>query len=167
MQIDVDITDDRWSSVGLERIALTATEAVLERLDIEADEVELSVLGCNDERILELNHEFREKDKATNVLSWPAEERGAEIAGELPEPPEEDVFGSVELGDIAISYDTCEREAREAGKEIYNHTMHLMVHGVLHLLGFDHIREADATLMEGLETEILCKMGIADPYSEY
>ena len=166
MDIDIDITDDRWETLGLPAIAERAAIAVLARLDIDPDECELSILGCGDDKIKELNADFREKDKATNVLSWPADERGAEVEGELPEPPEEDVFGAIELGDIAISYDTCAREAEEAGKSLEHHATHLMVHGVLHLLGFDHIREGDASLMEGLETEILGKMGIADPYSE-
>lgn len=166
MQIDIDITDTRWTDLGLETICERAALAVLERLDIDADDCELSVLGCDDVRIQELNADFREKDKATNVLSWPADERGAEIAGDLPEPPEPDMFDTIELGDIAISYDTCAREAAEVGKSLHDHAMHLVIHGVLHLLGFDHIREADAILMEGIETELLGKMGIANPYSD-
>ncbi|WP_194097993.1 rRNA maturation RNase YbeY [Marivivens aquimaris] len=165
MQIDIEITDDRWVDLGLEDITETAAHAVLERLGIDAEECELSVLGCDDARIRELNADFREKDKATNVLSWPADERGAEDDGDMPEAPEADVFGTIELGDIAISYETCEREATEAGKPLRDHAMHLMIHGILHLLGFDHIRDGDAALMEGIETEILGKMGMADPYS--
>ena len=165
MQIDIEITDDRWVDLGLEDITETAAHAVLERLGIDAEECELSVLGCDDARIRELNADFREKDKATNVLSWPVDERGAEDDGDMPEEPEADVFGTIELGDIAISYETCEREATDAGKPLRDHAMHLMIHGVLHLLGFDHIRDGDAALMEGIETEILGKMGMADPYS--
>ncbi len=166
MQIDIDITDDRWTVLGLEDIVQRAAEAVLDRLEIDPEDCELSVLGCDDARIRDLNSEFRDRDGATNVLSWPAEERGAEQAGDRPEPPEPDMFGTIELGDIAISYDTCAREARSAGKPLADHATHLMVHGVLHLLGFDHVRDPDATLMEGLEAEILGKMGIANPYSE-
>ena len=73
-------------------------------------------------------------------------------------------MGGVELGDIAISYDTCASEAAAAGKAMQDHVMHLMIHGALHLLGFDHVRDQDATLMEALEVEILEKMGIDDPY---
>jgi probable rRNA maturation factor len=69
-----------------------------------------------------------------------------------------------ELGDIAISFDTCEREALAEGKSVADHVCHLTVHGVLHLLGYDHIRDKDATLMEGLEREILETLGITDPY---
>ena len=70
-----------------------------------------------------------------------------------------------ELGDIAISYDTCAREAADAGIPFDHHVTHLIVHGTLHLLGFDHVRDADGTLMEGFESEILGKLDIPDPYS--
>jgi probable rRNA maturation factor len=69
-----------------------------------------------------------------------------------------------ELGDIAISWQTCEREARAAGRAMEDHVLHLLVHAMLHLLGYDHIHEEDAALMEGLEVEILAMMGVADPY---
>ncbi|MFT5744462.1 MAG: putative rRNA maturation factor [Paracoccaceae bacterium] len=69
-----------------------------------------------------------------------------------------------ELGDIAIAFDTCKREAADAGRTMADHCSHLIVHGTLHLLGYDHERDADATLMEGLEIQILGKLGIADPY---
>lgn len=166
MQIDIEIEDGRWADVGLTDIGEKAASAVLSHLGIEPDDCELSVLGCDDARIQVLNADFREKDKATNVLSWPAEERGAEVDGDMPQPPEPDVFGTIELGDVAISYDTCQAEAIQAGRALADHTMHLMVHGILHLLGFDHIRDKDATLMESIETDILGKMGIADPYSD-
>ena len=71
-----------------------------------------------------------------------------------------------ELGDIAIAYQTCEAEAQAAGKPMTEHVTHLIVHATLHLLGFDHERDEDATLMEGLETQILGKMGLDDPYRE-
>ncbi len=164
--LDLNIEDARWEALGLEALAEKAAGAVLLCLGVDDDEVELSVLGCNDARIADLNAEFRGKPTPTNVLSWPAEERGAEIEGEMPEPPEADAFGAIELGDIAIAYETCAREAEAAGKTLEAHATHLLVHGILHLLGFDHERDRDATLMEGLETEILGKMGIEDPYCQ-
>ena len=82
----------------------------------------------------------------------------------MPEPPEPGF--EAELGDIAIAYETCAREAAEAGKAMRDHTLHLLVHGTLHLFGFDHERDRDATLMEGLETEILGKLGVRDPYRD-
>jgi probable rRNA maturation factor len=139
----------------------------LAHLEIEAADFEIAVLACDDARITELNADFRDKPTATNVLSWPSEERGAQEDGGVPERPEVSFVGMPEeLGDIAISYDTCLREAEAAGKPVADHVTHLMVHGVLHLLGYDHIRDLDATLMEGIESVILGKMGLPDPYRE-
>ena len=166
MILDINIEDARWEATDLEGLASKAAAAVLLRLGIDDDEAELSVLGCSDERIADLNAEFRGRPSPTNVLSWPAEERAAEIDGEMPDAPEAGAFGAIELGDIAIAYETCAREAEAAGKTLEAHATHLLVHGVLHLLGFDHERDRDATLMEGLETEILGKMGIEDPYCQ-
>jgi len=161
MSVDVVIEDTRWQDAGLEAIADQAMGAVLAHLGLSDGDWELCVMGCDDTRITELNAEFREKPTATNVLSWPSEERGAEQAGQTPEPPQ---GPDPELGDIAISYDTCLREALEAEKPFADHVTHLVIHGILHLLGYDHIRDEDATLMERIEVEILGKLGISDPY---
>lgn len=162
MSVDVIIEDDRWTE--LEALAAVATDAALIRLGLEPSVFEISVLGCDDTRIAALNGDFREKPQPTNVLSWPSEERGAAVGGEMPMLPQ--VGPDNELGDIAISYDTCAAEAAAAGKPLRDHTLHLLVHGTLHLLGFDHIRDADADLMEGLEVEILGKLGLPDPYRD-
>lgn len=164
MLTDTIIEDDRWQGLGFEALAERAAIAVCVHLGLDPESWEIAVLACDDARIAELNADFRDKPTATNVLSWPSEERGAEEAGTSPALPEPGF--DPELGDIAIAYETCAREAEEAGKPMADHVMHLMVHGVLHLLGYDHIRDKDATLMEGLETTILGKMGIADPYRE-
>ncbi|PTV97740.1 putative rRNA maturation factor [Rhodobacter aestuarii] len=164
MQIEVDIEDPRWESLDLAARSEVAARAVLADLGVAPEGVTLSVLGCDDARIAELNEEFRGKPTPTNVLSWPAEERGAEAPGGVPERPVADVFGEIELGDIAIAYETCAREAQEAGKSVHDHVTHLMVHGVLHLLGYDHIRDADAQLMESCEVRILAALGISNPY---
>ena len=116
-------------------------------------------MGCDDARIAELNAEFREKQTATNVLSWPAQELAP------PQAPTPDPFeDETELGDIALAYETCHREAEEAQLTPQAHITHLIVHGTLHLLGYDHIEDTDAELMEGLEVEILAKLGIPNPY---
>lgn len=163
---DTIIEDDRWEEAGLEDLAETAARAALVHLGLDPEGFEIAVLACDDARIAELNAEFREKPTPTNVLSWPSEERGAEVEGQAPELPEaEDGPFATELGDLAIAFETCAREAQEAGKTMADHVTHLIVHGTLHLLGYDHLRDGDATLMENLETEILGKMGIADPYS--
>jgi probable rRNA maturation factor len=83
-------------------------------------------------------------------------------APDLPEPGEADDPES--LGDIAIAWETCAREAEAQGKPMANHVTHLLVHGVLHLLGYDHVEDEDALLMEGLEVRILASLGVSDPY---
>ena len=163
MNLEVTIEDSRWQR--LEPLATRAIQAVLDHRDLDSDLCEISLLGCDDARIAELNAEFREKPVPTNVLSWPAEDLAAEIEGQPPAEPSADFTGEIALGDIAISFDTCEREATEAGKRMDDHVTHLIIHGMLHLLGYDHIRDPDATLMEGVEVEILGKLGIDDPYS--
>lgn len=162
MTVDSLVEDKRWA--GIDALAQTATDAVLDRLGLEPSVFEISVLACNDTRIADLNADFRGKPAPTNVLSWPSDERGAAIDGEMPVLPRPGPDN--ELGDIAIAFETCAKEAEAAGKTMQDHAVHLLVHGTLHLLGFDHERDRDATLMEGLETEILGKMGLSDPYRD-
>lgn len=166
MILDIRIEDARWQSLDLAHLAEEAGKAIQSYLEIE-DELEVSVLGCDDARIAALNGEFREKRKATNVLSWPAEDLSPEAEGARPERPRPDPHfpeDPIALGDVAIAYETCAREAREQGKPLTSHVTHLLVHGMLHLLGYDHIRDLDATLMEATEVDILGKLGVADPY---
>lgn len=162
MTPDIVIEDDRWQ--GLESLATRALMAVARHMDLP-DEAELCLMACDDARIAELNGTFRDKDRATNVLSWPSEERAPDTPGARPAAPAPDMMGDLELGDIAIAYETCAREAREQGKPFEDHVTHLIVHGTLHLLGYDHETEADADLMERIEVEILGKLEIPDPYT--
>jgi probable rRNA maturation factor len=162
--VDVVVEDARWAAVDIDALADRATDAVLDRLGLEPSVFEIAVLACDDARIAALNADFRGKPTATNVLSWPSDERGPAVAGEMPLPPDPTL--DIELGDIAIAFDTCAQEAEAAGKPLVDHCLHLLVHGTLHLLGFDHERDLDATLMEGLEVEILGKMGIDNPYRD-
>ncbi|WP_281967446.1 rRNA maturation RNase YbeY [Roseovarius nanhaiticus] len=162
MVMDVMIEDRRWRALELEALAEASARATLRHLDLDPKAFEISLLACNDARIAALNEDFRGKPQPTNVLSWPSEERGAGKAGQAPALPSEG--GDPELGDIAIAYETCAREAEAGGKSLADHASHLIVHAVLHLLGYDHIRDEDATLMEACEVAILGKLGIADPY---
>lgn len=162
--LDITIEDPSWTALDFEVLALTAVQATLKHIDLDPDLSEVSILACDDTRIATLNAEFREKATPTNVLSWPSEERAATSPGGQPAVPEPGPDGLLELGDIAISYDTCTREAIAADKPIADHTTHLVIHATLHLLGFDHETEPDAALMEGLEVEILGKLGLDDPY---
>ncbi len=161
MGIDVVIEDERWSAVGLEALAEQAYEATLARVSLEPEAWEAVLLGANDARIAALNRDFRGKPQPTNVLSWPSEERGAEEAGQEPLPP----GGDTELGDIALAFETCQIEAKEQEKPIEQHILHLIVHGLLHLLGYDHVRERDGDLMESHEIAILGALGVPNPYA--
>lgn len=157
--VDLIIDDARWEALELEALADRACGAALAHLGVAG--AAISLLACDDTRIAGLNADFRGKPQPTNVLSWPSEERGAEEPGGTPRAPSD-----LELGDIAIAWETCAREADAAGKAISDHVSHLLVHATLHLLGYDHIDDKDAALMEGLEVEILGKLGITDPYGE-
>ncbi|MGB3554019.1 MAG: rRNA maturation RNase YbeY [Jannaschia sp.] len=156
--IDVVAEDDRWTD--LERLAARAIPAALDGAGVGRDR-EVAVLGCDDARIAVLNAEFRGKAVPTNVLSWPSGDRAAAEPGGDPVPPE-----GPELGDIAIAWETCAREAAEQGKAFDAHVTHLLVHGVLHLLGYDHETDADAMRMESLEIRIVTGLGLPDPYGD-
>lgn len=163
--VDTVIEDPRWQGFGLADRADVAATATLAALSLPSTGFSLCVMGCDDARIAELNGEFRAKGQPTNVLSWPSEERGSEFAGEAPEPPEPGTADDpTALGDIALAWDTCAREALEQGKTMQDHVTHLIVHGLLHLLGYDHEDDDDAELMESTETRILGQLGVADPY---
>lgn len=165
MPVEITLEDARWGAMDLAALADRAIAAALEHLDLDPEDCEIALLGCDDARIAELNAEFRGKAAPTNVLSWPAQDLSAEVPGTAPAEPEADFTGETVLGDIAIAWDTCAREAEAAGKPMADHVAHLIVHGLLHLLGYDHVRDPDATLMEGIEVGILGRLGMDDPYN--
>jgi probable rRNA maturation factor len=139
-------------------LAQRAAEAATAVAGRDAEALEVSVMLTDDAQIRELNKTWRGKDKATNVLSFPA-----------PTPPGIALPGDAgprHLGDIALAYETLVREAEDESKAFTHHFAHLIVHGVLHLLGYDHEAEAEAELMEGLEVKALSTLGIADPYRD-
>lgn len=162
--LDIVIEDDRWAVFGLEPVAQAAVAAAFAELGLAETGFTLCLMACDDARIQELNGSFRGKAAPTNVLSWPSEERGAP-EGQVPDLPEPgDAEDPLHLGDIAIAYDTCAAEAAAAGKPVAEHVTHLVVHGLLHLLGYDHVNDADAELMEACEVRILARLGHSDPY---
>ena len=114
---------------------------------------EVSLVFTDDASIREINAEWRQQDKPTNVLSFPA---FPVTPGEKPGPM---------LGDIVIARETVEREAVDLGKSFEEHLTHLLVHGFLHLLGYDHMETEEAEEMEALETRILASLGLSDPYA--
>lgn len=161
MNVDLTVETDLWDEPALQVLADQFCTATLTHLKLDPEAWEISLLACDDARIAVLNGDFRDKPRPTNVLSWPSRERGAAEDGALPAPPR---GPDPELGDIAIAHETCAREADEQGKPFDAHVAHLLVHATLHLLGFDHIRPADALLMERIEVEILASLGLPDPY---
>ena len=167
LDMDLLVEEARWDSLGLAALAHGALQATFAHMSLPVADIEISVLACDDARIAVLNGQFREKPQPTNVLSWPAEDLGVLKDGDVPRLPQAGPDGCLALGDIALAYETCEREASDAGKPMADHVTHLIVHGALHLLGFDHTRDADALLMQKTEREILGKLGLDDPYKDY
>lgn len=163
--LDIVIEAPVWDEDAITPLAVRAVQATLRHMAQDPDACEITLLACDDVRIAELNAEFRDKPTPTNVLSWPAQPLAASEVGKAPPAPQTGFDGMIELGDIALSYDTCMREAAESAKAPDDHLTHLIVHGVLHLLGYDHETDADAALMEGLEVEILGNLGLDDPYN--
>jgi probable rRNA maturation factor len=163
--VETVIEDKRWEAIGLAALAERGATAALKGVGLATAGFSVSVMGCDDARIAALNADFRGKPIPTNVLSWPSEERASEAAGEPPDLPEPGSADDPEsLGDIAIAWETCVREAGEQGKSVTDHVTHLLVHAVLHLLGYDHVEDDDAVLMEALEVRILASLGVSDPY---
>ena len=163
--VECVIEEERWAAFGLEPLVLRAVQASLAALGLPETGFTLAVMGCDDARIATLNAEFRGKETPTNVLSWPAWDLAADQDGGLPSPPEQGTADDPEsLGDIALAYETCAREAAAAAKPMADHVTHLVVHGLLHCLGYDHIRDGDAAVMEGTEVRILATLGLCDPY---
>ncbi len=149
--LHIVIEHNGWKSIrGLKALAEKAVEVAT---PIAQRKKEITLLFADDATLKTLNYDWRGKNKPTNVLSFPANPDLKLPHGE-PKP----------LGDIALGYETLVREADEAGKTLKAHTTHLIVHGVLHLLGYDHMNDADAAKMEAREILILKKLGIADPY---
>lgn len=163
--VDCVIEDARWDVLGLDALATHAATATLTALKLDLGTYSICVMGCDDIRIATLNAEFRGKPTPTNVLSWAADDLAPEADGDEPYIPGEGNPQDPEsLGDIALAYETCVREAAEAEKPLTDHVTHLVIHGLLHCLGYDHVRDGDAARMEGLEVQILASLGLPDPY---
>lgn len=145
--IDVEIEVADWTAAlpDAEALVVTAAQAALAQDGADGEGVVL--LLTDDATVRDLNARFRGKDAATNVLSFPA-----------PPNPQH------HLGDVALAYGTCANEAVEQGKPLAHHLQHLVAHGVLHLLGYDHMSDDEAEAMEGLERVVLTGIGVPDPY---
>jgi len=162
--VESDVSGEWDSSGGWPALAERAVLAAVEASDfpgaLESDlAIEISIKFTGDEEVHALNREWRGKDKPTNVLSFPMVE--PELVGQLLAAPQ----GELLLGDIVLARGVCAREAEEKGISVEDHAAHLVVHGTLHLLGYDHEQdEGEAEHMEAVERRALAGLGIADPY---
>jgi probable rRNA maturation factor len=153
--IDIEIEDDAWAEALPDAVILVRAAALaaldganMRPKDAAADAGLVAVLLTDDEAVAELNAEYRRKAGPTNVLSFPAAQNPEGF-----------------LGDLALAYGVCAREAEQQNKSLADHLQHLVAHGVLHLVGYDHMNEDEAAEMEGLERRILAGLGVADPYA--
>jgi probable rRNA maturation factor len=155
ISIDVTIGSPRWrrSLPDAERRARSAARAALRgaAAKLRGRRAELSLVLADDGTVRRLNRRWRGRDRATNVLSFPADPRRVRGAPLL-------------LGDVVLAFETMRREAAAQRKTLADHLAHLVTHGVLHLMGFDHEEDAEAKRMEDLERRILRRLGVADPY---
>ena len=148
--------DARAAEAAAAALALTPFAALAEAAPL----VEIAVRLTDDIEVQALNRDFRGKDKPTNVLSFP------QVQDDLLESLANSDDGEILLGDIVLARETCMREAEEKGVSIVDHATHLIIHGTLHLVGYDHMDDASATAMEALEVKALASLGIANPYAD-
>ncbi|MFC7537319.1 rRNA maturation RNase YbeY [Sphingomonas sp. GCM10030256] len=164
LEVAID-ADGEWdSSTGWEQLAEAAARAAIAESRFPAlaegeRPVEISVRLTGDEEVRQLNAEWRDKDKPTNVLSFPLVEP-EELTSSAQDGPE------LMLGDIVLARGVCVREAEDKAIPLADHAAHLLVHGTLHLLGYDHGDDADAGDMEAREVRALARLGIRNPYEE-
>ena len=155
VRYDVAINADGWQSEhSLRMLVDRVLEATLHGLEFDDVDSELSLVFTDDANIRTINAKWRHIDKATNVLSFPA---FPIQPGQRPGPI---------LGDIVIARETVQRESQEENKSFDDHLSHLIVHGLLHLTGYDHQNDEEAEQMESLERKILASLGISDPYND-
>ncbi len=157
--VDLVAEDPQWTALGDHDAAAAIAEvtgAITANLELPAPRTTATIALGSDAEVRELNKAWRGKDKPTNVLSFPS-----------PPPPKQGRRIPMErfLGDVILAEETLAREAADLGIAAIDHFRHLVLHGLLHLLGYDHESETEATVMEALETKILASIGVADPYA--
>lgn len=163
--IHIELTrEDPWPDADWEARALAAARAAIARtpygdLITTPAHVEISVRLATDDEVQGLNRQYRQKDKPTNVLSFPMVQ--ADLIDTVSQNSDD---GELLLGDIVLAHGVCEREAAERNISAADHFTHLVVHGCLHLLGYDHMTDDEGDAMEQIERDALADLGIADPY---
>lgn len=159
-EVLVEFADERWQASDIsdaEAMIMRAVRAALDS-DAPAHPVEIGVRLTDDLEIQSLNRDWRGQDKPTNVLAFALDEDDHPVSAGAD--------AAVPLGDVVIAFETCAREADTENKPLANHLCHLVVHGTLHLLGYDHDVAEDAETMEAAEREILLGLGIPDPHAD-
>jgi len=167
--IDVLVESPLWEAMPLADAVVRRAIAAAAVTDRQNEAGAVAVLLCDDAAIAALNAQWRGLDRPTNVLSFPAPRPERNTESKEPRPSSVSCVRPVEpvpLGDIAIAYETVVREAEAGDMPVADHLAHLAVHGFLHLLGYDHQDDGEASRMEGLERDILARIGIADPYAD-
>lgn len=165
IQVEADAGEEWDSRIGWAELAEKAVRSAVQASDLSelleaSAEIEVSVKFTSDAEVHELNREYRGKDKATNVLSFPMVD--PDLLDDLGSEGDEPVL----LGDIILAHGVCSREAAEKNVAVETHATHLLVHGTLHLLGYDHEQgDEEADLMEDVEREALAALGLSDPYA--
>ena len=161
MSVDLIMEDARWKTLNLLQIANAAFKETLSQLNLRSENFICCILACNSKKIKGLNAQFRGKNNSTNVLSFPSTHEIYEVRNISKFESKIDTF---ELGDIAIAYEICKKEADISKIDFEDHVYHLLIHSVLHLLGYDHKEEKNAAEMEKIEVQVLAKLGINNPY---
>lgn len=149
-----------WAALARDAARAALNETPHGDLIANPSMIEISVKLSDDAEIQQLNAAYRGKDKPTNVLSFPMMQPDLLDAVDIGDD------GETLLGDIILAHETCAREAEEKGISLADHTTHLVIHGTLHLVGYDHENDADAEAMEAIETRALASLGLADPYGD-
>ena len=159
LTLETDV-DAPWPQGDWEELAMRAAAAAVGVVsELASPRLHASLLFASDSEVQALNRDWRGKDRPTNVLSFPMLSRAQLLAIESAGAPEL-------LGDIALAYETCAREASDKGVAVEAHATHLIIHGLLHLAGYDHaLSDADADAMEALEIKALASLGLPDPYA--
>lgn len=169
LSVQLDFACARWKKAftrmpsKIEKAAILAFTKAKKPRAFKDRKFELAIILSNDSTIRKLNREYRRQDKPTNVLSFPQMQMEGLRKKDLDIFP---VRTAIPLGDVVLASGTVKREARTEKKDLENHAIHLVVHGVLHLLGYDHMKAKDAKIMEKLECDILKDLGYPDPYHD-